>query len=162
MCVLTVTPHEGTYVAHACLWRSNARVKQTHHFCRTTRHTRHHPWCYLPGKPRSPLTSGVDRPLSIFTLSRPSFPLTHTPGGFSSKGGAGVGDVIRKKGSDVSCRVCVGVECARVVCGGSVRWFVLVGSLSVWLVAVTVRGAEPPPTASEWGPFCAWGSLSRC
>ena len=39
MCVLTVTPHEGTYVAHARLWRRNARVKQTHHFCRTIRHT---------------------------------------------------------------------------------------------------------------------------
>jgi hypothetical protein len=37
--------------------------------------------------------------------------------------------------------------------------FALVGSLSVWVRVVTVRGAEPPPTASEWGPFCAW---ARC
>ena len=39
MCVLTVPLHEGTYVANAYSWRSNARVTQTRMFCRTTRHT---------------------------------------------------------------------------------------------------------------------------
>ena len=41
MCVSTVTPHQGAYVANALLWRSHARVKQAHHFCRTARHTCH-------------------------------------------------------------------------------------------------------------------------